>query len=67
MCLQSYGRPLVHKVQHKHTLARNYFSRIPGMAEFMREHAQGSKALHNGPAVSGKGVGSRKSHEQVVQ
>ena len=57
----------MHKVRHKHTLARNYFSRITGMAEFMRGFAEGSKVLPKGPSVSGKGVPTRKPHEQTVQ
>lgn len=36
MIFQGYGKELVHKVLRKHALARNYFSRLPGMSEFMR-------------------------------
>ncbi|XP_022103936.1 IQ and ubiquitin-like domain-containing protein [Acanthaster planci] len=36
---KGYGRVFCHKVNTKHTLARNYFSRLPGMAEHMRQKA----------------------------
>ncbi|XP_018602637.1 IQ and ubiquitin-like domain-containing protein [Scleropages formosus] len=34
---QAYGVPFVHSVQHRHTLGRKYFSRIPRMAEMLRQ------------------------------
>lgn len=34
-----YGRVFSHKIHTKHTLARNYFSRLPGMSEHMRTQA----------------------------
>ncbi|PIK40278.1 putative IQ and ubiquitin-like domain-containing protein isoform X1 [Apostichopus japonicus] len=33
---KNYGRVFCHKIRTKHTLARNYFSRLPGMAKAMR-------------------------------
>ena len=54
--LQAYGKTLIHKVKHKHTLARNYFSRLPGMAEFMRTRGDSGKVMAKGPSVSGKAV-----------
>lgn len=33
---KNYGRVFCHKIRTKHTLGRNYFSRLPGMAEVMR-------------------------------
>ena len=35
--LQAYGRMFIGKILHKHVLARNYFSRLPGMAEHMKK------------------------------
>jgi len=43
----------IHKVQQKHTLARNYFSRLPGMAEHIRIKAN-EKMMPSGPTVSGQ-------------
>ncbi|XP_038060891.1 IQ and ubiquitin-like domain-containing protein [Patiria miniata] len=40
---KGYGRVFCHKVNTKHTLARNYFSRLPGMAEHMRHKASQPK------------------------
>ncbi|XP_071807363.1 IQ motif and ubiquitin-like domain-containing protein [Asterias amurensis] len=40
---KGYGRVFCHKVNTKHTLARNYFSRLPGMAEHMRTRANQPK------------------------
>ncbi|XP_002734642.2 IQ motif and ubiquitin-like domain-containing protein [Saccoglossus kowalevskii] len=48
---ESYGRVFCHKIRSKHTLARNYFSRLPGMAEHMRKKAGQPKA--------GNSLGSR--------
>lgn len=47
---EGYGKELVHKVHRKHALARNYFSRLPGMAEHMRKKAEQPT---NGPEVLG--------------
>ncbi|XP_031550053.1 IQ and ubiquitin-like domain-containing protein [Actinia tenebrosa] len=33
---EAYGRMFIGKILHKHLLARNYFSRLPGMAERMK-------------------------------
>ena len=51
---QGYGTVFIHKVEHKHTLARNYFSRLPGMAEHMR--VSDTKSAVHGPRISGKAV-----------
>lgn len=34
---QAYGSQFVQKVYHRHVLARNYFSRVPGMMDKMEE------------------------------
>ncbi len=57
--LQAYGKTFVHKVKHKHTLARNYFSRLPGMAEHMRRTTSATSqqgAASAGPSIHGKAV-----------
>lgn len=41
------------KVKQKHTLARNYFSRLPGMAEHVKEKAN-EKSMVSGPSVAGQ-------------
>lgn len=38
---QAYGRMFIGKILHKHVLARNYFSRLPGMAEHMKKKISG--------------------------
>lgn len=43
----------MHRVKQKHTLARNYFSRLPGMAEHVRERAN-EKTMSLGPSVAGQ-------------
>ncbi|XP_078595127.1 IQ motif and ubiquitin-like domain-containing protein [Branchiostoma floridae x Branchiostoma japonicum] len=48
---EQYGPVFIHKAQHKHTLARNYFARLPGMAQYMREKLAASK--QKGPSVMG--------------
>ena len=54
---QAYGKTFIHKVEHKHTLARNYFSRLPGMAEHLRRDASAkSQASSQGPSITGKAV-----------
>ncbi|KAK3103197.1 hypothetical protein FSP39_017279 [Pinctada imbricata] len=52
---EGYGLVFIHKVQQKHVLARNYFSRLPGMAEHLRYQAQ-DRSLPGGPAVEGQQV-----------
>ncbi|XP_073252459.1 IQ motif and ubiquitin-like domain-containing protein [Porites lutea] len=38
---EAYGRMFIGKILHKHVLARNYFSRLPGMAEHMKKKIPG--------------------------
>ncbi|KAK3736399.1 hypothetical protein QZH41_017899 [Actinostola sp. cb2023] len=38
---EAYGRMFIGKILHKHLLARNYFSRLPGMAEHMKTKITG--------------------------
>jgi len=52
---EAYGKTFIHKVKHKHTLARNYFSRLPGMAEHLRSSDQ-EKTTKRGPSVAGRAV-----------
>ncbi|RUS86012.1 hypothetical protein EGW08_006224 [Elysia chlorotica] len=55
---EGYGHVFIHKVTQKHNFARNYFSRLPGMAEVLRQKA-GSRDLPsgtNGPSVAGHSV-----------
>ena len=52
---QAYGKTFIHKVKHKHALARNYFSRLPGMAEQLRSRESTNNAV-NGPVVSGQKI-----------
>jgi hypothetical protein len=42
---EAYGQVFINKIQHKHTLARIYFSRLPGMSEQLRTKASGSQRL----------------------
>jgi len=42
---EAYGQVFISKIQHKHTLARIYFSRLPGMSEQLRAKATGSQRL----------------------
>ena len=53
---QAYGRVFCHKIKTKHTRARNYFSRLPGMSEIMHEKAaqqdNQSKSISNRPALT---------------
>ena len=46
--LQGYGKELIHKIHRKHALARNYFSRLPGMSEHMRKRVTEPQ---DGPSV----------------
>ena len=49
---QGYGDVFIHKVKQKHTLARNYFSRLPGMAELIRQHAaDNTQTMAPGPST----------------
>lgn len=43
------------KIQQKHVLARNYFSRLPGMAEHVREKAN-ERDTKSGPSITGQAV-----------
>ncbi|XP_076078527.1 IQ motif and ubiquitin-like domain-containing protein isoform X3 [Mytilus galloprovincialis] len=52
---EGYGQVFMQKVKQKHTLARNYFSRLPGMAEHVREKAN-EKSMISGPSVAGQPV-----------
>lgn len=52
---EGYGQVFMHKVKQKHTLARNYFSRLPGMAEHVKEKAN-EKSMVSGPSVAGQPV-----------
>ena len=56
----------MHKVKHKHVLARNYFSRLPGMAEYMRAYAAGEVGVPQAPSITGKSLKSA-GDEQPVQ
>ena len=44
---QGYGRVFCHKIHTKHTLAKNYFSRLPGMAEHLHNKANQPKPGHS--------------------
>ncbi|XP_020618722.1 IQ and ubiquitin-like domain-containing protein [Orbicella faveolata] len=44
---EAYGRMFIGKILHKHVLARNYFSRLPGMAEHMKKISVQSQGLAN--------------------
>ena len=46
--LKGYGKELIHKIHRKHALARNYFSRLPGMSEHMRKRVTEPQ---DGPSV----------------
>ncbi|KAK7101379.1 IQ motif and ubiquitin-like domain-containing protein [Littorina saxatilis] len=49
---EGYGEVFIHKVTQKHTLARNYFSRLPGMAELIRQHgADTAHSMAPGPST----------------
>ncbi|XP_074644757.1 IQ motif and ubiquitin-like domain-containing protein isoform X2 [Tubulanus polymorphus] len=52
---EGYGKVFMHKANHKHTLARNYFSRLPGMAELMHAKEKENQKSR-GPSVSGQRV-----------
>ena len=52
---QGYGQVFMQKIQQKHVLARNYFSRLPGMAEHVREKAN-ERDTKSGPSITGQAV-----------
>ncbi|XP_046580375.1 IQ and ubiquitin-like domain-containing protein [Haliotis rubra] len=54
---EGYGQVFILKVKQKHTLARNYFSRLPGMAELIRKRTGMRDIQSNrGPSVAGTAV-----------
>ncbi|XP_034306877.2 IQ motif and ubiquitin-like domain-containing protein isoform X1 [Magallana gigas] len=53
---EGYGQVFIQKVQQKHVLARNYFSRLPGMSEHLRVMANDRYTQPNGPAINGQQV-----------
>ncbi|XP_072050656.1 IQ motif and ubiquitin-like domain-containing protein [Amphiura filiformis] len=55
---KGYGRVFCHKIKTKHTLARNYFSRLPGMAEHIRTQANQPKP---GNSIATKSVAVTKA------
>ncbi|KAL4226123.1 hypothetical protein ACF0H5_014110 [Mactra antiquata] len=52
---EGYGNVFIQKVQQKHVLARNYFSRLPGIAEHVRERAN-ERETRSGPSIQGQAV-----------
>lgn len=49
--LQGYGDVFIRKIKQKHTLARNYFSRLPGMAELIRKQKMdNAQSMAPGPS-----------------
>ncbi|WAR27195.1 IQUB-like protein [Mya arenaria] len=52
---EGYGQVFIQKVQQKHVLARNYFSRMPGMAEHVKERAS-ERDTRSGPSIQGQSV-----------
>ena len=34
---QSYGEPFIKKIKQKHAMARNYFSKLPNISEYLRK------------------------------
>jgi hypothetical protein len=34
---KNYGDTFIRKIKQKHTVARNYFSKLPGISEYMRK------------------------------
>ncbi|XP_050413811.2 IQ and ubiquitin-like domain-containing protein [Patella vulgata] len=53
---EGYGQVFIHKIKQKQTLARNYFSRLPGMAEIIRQRAGQRDMGSRGPSVAGTAV-----------
>jgi len=63
---EGYGQVFIHKVTQKHNFARNYFSRLPGMAELLREKLGGRDMdVKTGPAVAGHSVPSVGAAQKV--
>lgn len=52
---EGYGNVFIQKVQQKHVLARNYFSRLPGIAEHVKERAN-ERDTRSGPSIQGQAV-----------
>lgn len=52
---EGYGNVFIQKIQQKHVLARNYFSRLPGIAEHVRERAN-DRDTRSGPSIQGQAV-----------
>lgn len=52
---EGYGHVFIQKIQQKHVLARNYFSRLPGMAEHIKEKAN-EREMRSGPQIHGQAV-----------
>ncbi|XP_064632189.1 IQ motif and ubiquitin-like domain-containing protein isoform X2 [Lineus longissimus] len=50
---EGYGKVFIHKVDHKHTLAKNYFARVPGMAQLMKTK-EPKNPNSRMPTISGK-------------
>nr|CAB3256789.1 CMUB116 radial spoke protein [Phallusia mammillata] len=53
---EAYGQVFILKVKNKHTLARIYFSRLPGMSEQLRRKTTGSQRLPGPGEIRGKNV-----------
>lgn len=34
---KNYGEPFVKKIKQKHVMAKNYFSKLPGIADYLRK------------------------------
>lgn len=65
---EGYGEVFIHKVKQKHTLARNYFSRLPGMAELIRKHAAGEVNTLVGPStIAGNTLPMQNRKVQTAQ
>ena len=62
---QGYGAVFIHKVTQKHNFARNYFSRLPGMAELLRQKLGGASEMKSGPAVAGHSVPMAGASQKV--
>lgn len=54
---EAYGRMFIGKILHKHVLARNHFSRLPGMAEHMKKIS----GQNRGPGNNGVRAASLKA------
>lgn len=52
---EGYGQVFMQKVHQKHVLARNYFSRLPGIAEHIKEKAN-ERDTRSGPSIQGQAV-----------